>query len=189
MLQCPLCEAEMRGVSVRANPGTLIVLDQCSKCGGIWCDKWELFPIDPEEAKRLDAVDERLLATPAELIKKLLYCPRCTAKLQACKDPLLPNDLSLQRCQRCDGIWLNRGQLGRYKSHQKKTRVERMGAESVVHKIPEVYQNPKSWVVTGTQGIFAYPQGAEEKEQAVESTLGGAFRLILQTLVRMALGI
>jgi Zn-finger nucleic acid-binding protein len=179
----------MTPVTARANPGSLIQLDQCQQCGGIWCDKWELFPIDPEEAGRVDAVDADRLAAPAELARKTLYCPRCTAKLQACRDPLLPKDLQFDRCQRCDGIWLNRGQLSRYKGYQKKTRQEKMGAKAIVQKIPEVYQNPKSWVVTGTQGIFAYPQGAEEKEQGVASTLGGAFRLILQTLVRLALGI
>ena len=189
MIHCPQCKIPMKAVMVRANPGTLIQLDQCRRCGRIWCDKWELFPIDPEEASRVDSVDETLLVTPAEPMKKTLYCPRCTARLQTCRDPLLPEDLQFQRCQRCDGIWLNRGQFSRYKGYQKKTRREKMGAETIVQKIPEMYQNSKSWVVTGTQGIFAFPQGAEEKERAVESTLGGAFRLILQTLVRMALGI
>ena len=64
-----------------------------------------------------------------------------------------------------------------------------MGAAAVVRKIPEVYQDPKSWVVTGTQGMFAYPQRLESDKGPIEETLGGAFRLVLQTLVRMALGI
>jgi Zn-finger nucleic acid-binding protein len=29
----------MNEVTVQANPGQLIVLDQCGQCGGIWCDK------------------------------------------------------------------------------------------------------------------------------------------------------
>ena len=179
----------MNPVTAKANPGTLIQLDQCGQCGGIWCDKWELFPIDPDEAERLDGVDEKLLAAPVAPATKMLYCPRCTAKLQSCKDPLLPKDLQLKRCWRCDGIWLNRGELKRYKKLQRKTRVDKLGAEAVVHKIPEVYQNPKSWVVTGTQGMFVYPQGAAEEKQTMGETLAGAAKLILQTLVRMVLGI
>ncbi len=179
----------MNAVTARANPGTLIQLDQCGQCGGIWCDKWELFPIDPDEADRLDSVDEKLLAAPAEMAAKTLYCPRCTAKLDGCKDPLLPKDLQLKRCWRCDGIWLNRGEFRRYKALQRKTREVKLGAEAIVHKIPEVYQNPKSWVVAGTGGMFAFPRSADEEKQTIGETLGGAARLILQTLVRLALGI
>ena len=189
MVNCPQCEAPMNPVTAKANPGTLIQLDQCGRCGGIWCDKWELFPIDPDEAERLDSVDEKLLGTPAQASIKALYCPRCTAKLASCKDPLLPKDFQLKRCWRCDGIWLNRGELRRYKQLQKKTRQEKLGAEAIVHKIPDIYQNPKDWVVAGTGGMFAFPRGASEEKPTARETLGGAAKLILQTLVRLALGI
>jgi Zn-finger nucleic acid-binding protein len=179
----------MNAVTARANPGSLIQLDQCAQCGGLWCDKWELFPIDPDEADRLETVDEKLLTAPVGLTRAALYCPRCTGKLAVFNDPLLPKEVQLQRCTRCEGIWLNRGQLGRYKTYQKKTRQRKMGTAAIARKIPEVYQNPKSWVVTGTQGMFAHPRGIEDDKGPIEDTLGGAFRLILQTLVRMALGL
>src|SRR5918996_27152 len=165
MIRCPQCDRPMNQVAARANPGSLIQLDQCGRCGGIWCDKWELFPVQPDEAARLELVDEKLLSTLTELGEKTLYCPRCTSKLEIFKDAVLPKDILLRRCSRCEGIWLNRGQLSRYKNHQKRIRLEKMGAEASVHKLPEVYQNPKSWVVTGTQGIFAYPQGAADEEE------------------------
>lgn len=179
----------MNQVTVRANPGSLIQLDQCQRCGGIWCDKWELFPIDPDEAERLDAVDGKLLATPAEQVSKTLYCPRCTGKLTGLKEALLPADIVLQRCVRCDGIWLNRGQMTRYKNYQKSTRLHKMGVASAIQKLPEACQNPKSWVLTGTNGMFAYPQGIEADREAAPQSVGGAFKFILQTLVRMVLGI
>jgi Zn-finger nucleic acid-binding protein len=179
----------MNEVTVRANPGSLIQLDQCGQCGGIWCDKWELFPVDPDEAGRLEPLDEKLLTAATELAQKTLYCPRCTSKLAVFKDPMLPKEIVLQRCSRCEGIWLNRGQLSRYKNYQKKIKLEKMGTEAIVQKIPEIYQNPKSWVVTGTRGMFAYPQGLDEGEERVTASLGGAFKLVLQTLVRMVLGI
>ncbi|HEU4341790.1 MAG TPA: zf-TFIIB domain-containing protein [Candidatus Binatia bacterium] len=187
MIRCPECDLPMHPVTARANPGSLIQLDQCARCGGIWCDKWELFPIDSDQAPRLDPVDEKLLSTPTQGAEKTLYCPRCTGKLGIFADPILPKDIVLQRCRRCDGIWLNRGQLSRYKSYQKKTRLEKMGAETIVRKIPEVYQNPESWVVTGTKGIFAYPQGEPGLE--VQDTWRGAFKVVLQALVRMVLGV
>jgi Zn-finger nucleic acid-binding protein len=134
-------------------------------------------------------MDEQLLSKLTELAAKTLYCPRCASKLEIFKDPVLPKDILLRRCRRCEGIWLNRGQMSRYKNHQKRIKLEKMGAEAIVQKLPQIYQNPKSWVMTGTQGIFAYPQGAVDDETTIGQSLGGAFKLILQTLVRMVLGI
>ncbi len=105
------------------------------------------------------------------------------------KEPFLPPEIQLQRCRRCEGIWLNRGQFGLYKRFQKKTREEKLGKDKAVQRVAEAYQDPKFWVTTGTRGIFAYPRGGEESDDVTRDTVGGAFRLILQTLLRMVLGI
>jgi Zn-finger nucleic acid-binding protein len=189
MLHCPQCDREMNEVVVRGNPGSLIQLDQCGKCGGIWCDKWELFPVDAAEAERLDPLDENLLRDKFKLSAKTLYCPRCADELHVFADPILPKDIQLLRCRHCDGIWLNRGQFHRYKDFQMSTRAAKMEKEAIVYMLPEVYANPKSWVVTGTKGIYAYPRGEEEEEPSVKESLGNAVKLILQSLVRMILGI
>jgi Zn-finger nucleic acid-binding protein len=180
----------MNEVTARANPGTLIQLDQCgSSCGGIWCDKWELFPIDPEDAERVDSLDATLLTAPVQLPRRTLYCPRCTAPLQECKDPALPADLLFERCLRCEGIWLNRGELIRYKDHQRKVQLKKLGTEAIIQKLPEVYENPQSWVVKGTQGMMAYPRTVDDSGEDLKPSLRGALATILQALVRAALGI
>ena len=56
-------------------------------------------------------------------------------------------------------------------------------------KIPEVYQDAKSWVVTGTEGMFAYPQGYADETQTLKDTLSDAVKLVLQALVRLVMGI
>jgi Zn-finger nucleic acid-binding protein len=179
----------MNEVTVRANPGTLIQIDQCQKCGGIWCDKWELFPIDPDEAERADHFDGALLAAPSGPRQRSLYCPRCTAAMQECKDPALPATLLLDRCLRCEGIWLNRGELTRYKTHQKKIRLRNLGSETIIQKIPEVYENPGSWIVKGTQGMMAYPRMSDDSAPELKPTMGAVVVTILQALLRAALGI
>ena len=189
MIRCPRCEIAMNPVTARATPGTLIQSDQCRQCGGVWCDQWELFPLDLDDAERIDAVDEKLLTQPVALGGKTLYCPRCTGQLHWFKEPLLPADVHLLRCMHCDGIWLNRGELRRYKRFQRKTQLEKLSAEEIVQKLPEVYQDTKSWVVTGTQGMFAYPQGYDNEQQTIKDTLTNAAKLVLQALVRLVLGI
>jgi Zn-finger nucleic acid-binding protein len=150
-----------------------------------------LFPVDPYEAERVDAkdaVDKSLLAALATLTRRSLYCPRCTAPLQLCKDPVLPADLLFERCLRCEGIWLNRGQMRRYKDHQKRVQLKKLGADAIIQKIPQVYENPESWVVKGTQGMMAYPRMVDDSAEELKPGLGGVVVTILQTLVRAALG-
>jgi Zn-finger nucleic acid-binding protein len=179
----------MNAVTARANPGTLIQLDQCRKCGGIWCDKWELFPIDPDEAKHVDDLDGTLLTAPVQLPQTVLYCPRCTAPLQECRDPALPAELLFERCLRCEGIWLNCGELTRYKGHQRKIQLKNLGVDAFIQKIPEVYEDPKFWVVKGTQGMMAYPGSSDDAGQNLKPKMVGAMGAILQALLRAALGI
>lgn len=189
VIRCPQCDVAMKPVTARADPGRLIELDQCGQCGGVWCDKWELFPVDPQEAERVDGVDQELLIQPTASTAKVLYCPRCTGALHQFKEPLLPADIHLLRCMHCDGIWLNRGELRRYKEFQKRTQFEKLGAEAMVQKIPAVYQDPKSWIKTGTQGMFAYPQGFTDESESLKATLSNAAKLALQALLRLVLGI
>lgn len=177
----------MAQVTARATPGTLIQVDQCQQCGGIWCDKWELFPLDADEADQLDPVDENLLRNSAQLATKTLYCPRCADELAVFADPILPKEIQLQRCRHCDGLWLRRGQFRRYKEYQQGTRRKKMSGAKIAAKLPEVYADPKSWVVTGTKGIFAYPRGAEASDEAVDVSLKEAMRSALQSFIRMLL--
>lgn len=190
MVRCPQCAVDMREVAARANPGQLIILDQCPKCGGIWCDKWELFPVQADEAARLEPADEKSLR---ELLPidgdKTSYCPRCTAKLLTANDPALPADLQIRRCMKCDGIWLNRGQFTQFKRQQQKIRSKNLGAEIHAQKLAEIIQDPKTWVVTGTQGMFAYPRGEEENSETIQASVKNAAKMVLQTLARMLIGI
>jgi len=189
MLRCPQCNREMAEVAARAAPGSLIQLDQCGECGGVWCDKWELFPVDSDEAERLDPVDANMLRGDIHLQKKALYCPRCADALDIFADPILPKQIQLRRCRHCDGLWLNRGQFRRYKEYQKSTRLKKMSGEKIPARLPEVYADPKSWVMTGTKGIFAYPRGAEQDDELLDQSVKGAAKLVLQSLARMILGI
>ena len=184
MVCCPQCEVPMKPVTARANPGSLIELDQCGQCGAIWCDKWELFPIQADEAARLEPADQELLQAPLPLIKKELFCPRCTARMSAVNEPSVGADVQFQRCLKCDAIWLNRGQFTRYKNHQEKVRSKNMGAKKTGKKLAKADGDAKSWVVTGTKGMFAYPAG-EEKIKTGADSLTSTVEVVLEKLLRM----
>jgi Zn-finger nucleic acid-binding protein len=183
VVRCPQCEVPMKPVTARANPGSLIELDQCGQCGGIWCDKWELFPIQTDEAARLEPADQELLRAPMPLIKKELFCPRCTARMSVVKEPSLGADVQFQRCFKCESIWLNRGQFTQYKNHQEKVRSKRMGGKALGKKPGETDGHLKSWVVTGTNGMFAYPAGEETIK--TRDSLTHTVEMVLERLLRM----
>jgi Zn-finger nucleic acid-binding protein len=187
--KCPVCGVDMKKVSARADPGRLIVLDQCGRCGGIWCDKWELYPVAPDEAQRIDPLDDRLLRDLQPLPDKTLYCPRCADRLQLFHDPLLPADIQFQRCRHCEGIWLNRGNFARFKNFQQKTRDEKMPEEERLKRLTQAVAQPQSWVEVGTQGIFEYPRAITEVDEQRTNVNNGVFWLIVQTLLRLVLGI
>ncbi len=84
---------------------------------------------------------------------------------------------------------LNRGQMRRYKDHQRRVQLNKMGADAIIKKIPQVYENPESWVVKGTQGMMAYPGMVDDSADGLEPSLGGVVATILQTLLRAVLGV
>jgi len=184
VVRCPQCEVPMKPVTARANPGSLIELDQCGQCGAIWCDKWELFPIQLEEAARLEPANQELLRVPVALAKKEVFCPRCTARMSAINEPSLGADVQFRRCFKCDGIWLNRGQFTRYKNYQEKVRSKNMDAKITAKKLAKTDRGEKSWVVTGTKGMFAYLPGEESVETRGDSSADIA-QTVLQKLLRM----
>ena len=115
-VRCPHCRVDLHEVSAEVALGYCVVLDQCPRCGGVWCDRWELYPVTAVAAARLDPVDGEALRQPTTVPLSLLECPRCRARLQPFRDAWLPADVCLERCPNCDGLWLNRGQLRRVKA-------------------------------------------------------------------------
>jgi Zn-finger nucleic acid-binding protein len=117
-LTCPQCAADLKEVKAPATTGYLIVLDQCPRCGGIWSDRWEVFPLSSAAVERLDGVDTaalQALQAPIVAPPVVLECPRCRAHLREFKDPTLPPDARIERCPNCEGMWFNRGELRRFK--------------------------------------------------------------------------
>lgn len=116
---CPGCGGSLKEVYAEANYGRYLLLDQCKDCGGIWFDRWELYFLKDNEACRLDPVDSERLSTLLPFKKGPGLCPRCEIDLEGFQDPNLPEDTRIERCPRCNGLWLKRGELKRYANHKK----------------------------------------------------------------------
>lgn len=104
-------------------PGFFVKVEQCLVCGGIWCDRYEMAQIAPEEADRIDPMAEKALKTPAEA-KEDLKCPRCGELLFVLKDINIPPDAQISRCRQCEGIWLNKTELVSYKRYVRQRQIQ-----------------------------------------------------------------
>lgn len=185
---CPHCAVPMREVAARARSGYLILLDQCPQCGGIWCDRWELFPLAPEDAERIDAVDAAQLHAATSPPRSPGRCPRCTAALRPFRDPLLPPDARIERCPVCDGMWMNRGELARVKRHSPPTRTPR---PDVLAQLAASYGAASTWAKVANLDAATYASDDDDAAGAatdVRSLLWStAPWIVLRALLRLLL--
>ncbi len=184
---CPHCSVALREVNARACSGYLIVLDQCPQCGGIWCDRWELFPLAADEAARLDPVDTKSLGASARKGGVATgRCPRCAIPLRRFRDPVLPADTRIERCRVCDGMWLNRGELARVK---RRAAARARPRDDALERLAASYAASSKWTrVPDLDG--ALQQREEDIGDAAElrSTLWSTIPwVVLNTVLRLLL--
>jgi Zn-finger nucleic acid-binding protein len=187
--QCPYCEVLLRPVSARARSGYLLPLDQCPQCGGLWCDRWELFPLHAAEVDRLDPVDQPALWASVAPVGPERNCPRCSVALQRFVDPLLPDDVRIERCRMCEGMWLNRGELRRFKARDAREPRPRSLDDDRVRLLAERLAGSERWATVANLDRAAAP--ATEADHAEEGIAGGLMRgvgwIALRALLRLLL--
>jgi len=161
---CPNCDVPLAPVTARARTGYLLALDQCSRCGGVWCDRWELFPLAAAEAERLDPVDQPALWSPVATVKRDLKCPRCRTPLRRFRDPLLPEDAHIERCAACEGMWLNRGELRRFKSRRPSAAQPAALLDPQIHELSQRYASAANWPTVSNLSAATSPAAPPEPE-------------------------
>ena len=188
-LTCPQCRAEMHEVKAQAATGYWLVLDQCPRCGGVWCDRWELYPLTAAEAQRLDDADPSALSGPSPTAGATLRCPRCLARMAPFRDPALPADARVERCLNCEGLWLNRGELRRLKARGgAPTGTAPVADDATVERLARAAADPKSWpTVRNLDSAMSEAPVAETEDDVRSEVVTGAAWLILRALLRLLL--
>lgn len=104
-MKCPRCDVELKATE----PGkpAFITLDICPDCNGAWFDKGELDRLD--ESVWVDA-EQEIEMREAAGNHAGLKCPSCAAMLQAIS-PVDADELIVDRCSGCAGLWLDDGEL------------------------------------------------------------------------------
>ena len=103
-MKCPKCRDELEERS--GGEYGFEVLDVCPSCHGAWFDRGELDALDDSVLTNVEA----LTFNPANIGDARYACPRCGGDM----DPVTPEGdphLVVDRCPRCEGFWLDPGEL------------------------------------------------------------------------------
>lgn len=100
-MNCPKCRIEIDDITIEG-----VELNFCSACKGIWFDKDELAFM---EEIPVDVPDTAEITKEARRTEH--DCPRCgDQKLEEMKF-IKTEDLLIDRCPKCRGVWLDKGEL------------------------------------------------------------------------------
>jgi len=101
-LKCPHCPCDLQAIDTDRGPTT----DFCAECGGIW--------FDPGEIEEFLGAGYPL-PVPKGAKGGTLACPRCDGNLA----PIVldvAEPLELDICNKCSGLWFDRGEVAKLKT-------------------------------------------------------------------------
>lgn len=182
VLICPGCGGDLANVWAEANYGRVLLLDQCAGCGGVWFDRWELYFARPVSLMTLHEMDGHSFLSPNPASRGTGECPRCERELTVFTDPMLPKDALIERCEKCKGLWLNRGELEKYARHRASFAGPATGASEL-----KVLKNLQKALDTSRVAAPPEPPAFLGEEPPIETreVLKDMGFLILQSLVRL----
>lgn len=99
-----------------------VELDKCHRCDGIWFDRGELDRIRDSGVTDAEEVLEKRYGNPkavAEKVEGHMRCPRCDGRLQRFSYSYI-EAVSVDRCEKCLGLWLDDGELNAIAGQKKK---------------------------------------------------------------------
>jgi len=123
-MRCPDCGEKLKEVLALTKHGVKIKVDQCFSCGGIWFDNLELPPIPKKEIEKIEKIDIDKLQEKSFIGNGNSLCPKCSTKLETFKDYNFPEELEVEYCKKCDGLWMNRGEATDFKIWQEEKKAK-----------------------------------------------------------------
>lgn len=117
-MKCPNCQATFNNMRVPNNEGLPVLVNQCPNCGGVWFDRYGLYEISLKEAEEIEELDQSSVNRFIP-IQRDMKCPRDGALMNRFVDENIPSNIHILRCDKCGGVWLNKGELIEYKEEIK----------------------------------------------------------------------
>jgi hypothetical protein len=113
-MKCPVCKKE----DLVALETDGVEVDWCGACKGIWLDRGELELLQGDVQGAAEFIKSLKPAqTPVEKSRRCPICNIRMVKVESAWDSMIV----LDRCPRQDGLWLDRGELGKILQVREKT--------------------------------------------------------------------
>jgi Zn-finger nucleic acid-binding protein len=114
-MNCPKCDGKTNSLNFEAD----LQVERCESCKGVWMDKGEL-------ARYANLPEDLPIGTYGTGKATTFSCPAC--KLKNEKQPLyqtaFAQDLSLDYCQTCHGLWFDNKEISALQNHLKNLRIQ-----------------------------------------------------------------
>lgn len=127
-MNCPACSNKLTQITV-----SNISVDICKNgCGGIWFDAYEFKKFD----EPTEPAGEELLNVPRNPNVRVdhsqrIKCPKCSDVVMMRNFFSVKNQVEIDECPVCAGVWLDAGELGRIR--------ELFPSEQARHKAADEY--------------------------------------------------
>lgn len=95
---CPNCKLLLKEIELHGE-----FVDQCVSCHGLWFQKDELVNV-------LESINSHSLEKTAAVDRENRKCPNCDGPMRVTVYAY-DSGVSISRCERCSGTWLDHGQL------------------------------------------------------------------------------
>lgn len=204
---CPVC----LGVKLEKLPigSSGLVLDHCTRCGGMWFELGEVRALGGENRATLwEAVERRddihharchsceayyprdAEECPVCETKARLDCPTCDRRMKQ----VAHDDLVLDVCKRCKGVWFDRHELegiwslerdklvARYRDQGKVARVARDGSEVLLESLIWAPDLVVYGAYAAGRVASAALESAPEIGEVVVEAAGGVFETIVEII-------
>ncbi len=116
MLECPNCGEFLTPISINTTGGSLD-LDHCLNCGGTWFDPYEINRITTSDVLKLGQIlSIKKKDVPWGKMERL--CPRDFNELHREKPEISMENIVMERCSHCRGIFIMQKDLAKLKGTQ-----------------------------------------------------------------------
>ncbi|MBI3927448.1 MAG: zf-TFIIB domain-containing protein [Armatimonadetes bacterium] len=155
---CPSCRKVV--MKLHRDPDTGLEIDVCPECQGLWFDPGELRKFFTSKALRgqffLDDYVQNLQTIGYTINTRARGCPRCRCALEEKEVGGVQVDL----CPRCDGLWLDHGELKRLVKKQERGGLQ--GDGRVVEQLAQGIRDekgpsPMATFFNGLKSLFGKP--------------------------------
>ena len=108
-IKCPDCQNELKVAKLKG-----IEIYECLKCKGKWFDRSQLILATNKLDDGLRWLDFDPFGKDAEKLSVVSVgkqCPQCLREMRSLT--YLQSKVIIEKCQSCEGVWLNHGELGK----------------------------------------------------------------------------